>query len=203
MEIKKQMANIKQMHRAISRITDNKTRSCLEYLDDFAAQISQFIVKWGIFPYHLMWECITQEAPENSPMEDGYILLDVTPKEYRQAFLTGTDFFNYGRDKYFRVPLPQEEFNNRFENYFEKGILDKVFEIPVKGGYNYFNLPVFAGNETIPRWIITLFYRETDSSMVSGEEFFLFIEQLSHEIGMASHRFQENVAAQLMERINY
>lgn len=203
LEMKRRMADIRQMHRDISRITHNKDRSCLQYLDDFMEHISQLIVKLEIFPYHLIWECITQEAPENIPVEDGYILLDVTPKEFRQAFLTGTDFFNYGRDKYLRVPLSREKFSEKFVKYYEKGIPDKVFEIPVKPGYTYFNLPIFTGDETLPRWILTLVYKEEDRNVVAGEDFFPFMEQLSHEIGMAGEKFQENVAAKLMEQINY
>ncbi|MCU0285234.1 MAG: HAMP domain-containing histidine kinase [Acidobacteria bacterium] len=203
LEMKRRMANILQMHSAISRITDNNNRTCLEYLDEFSALISQFIIKLEIFPYHFIWECITQEAGGNVPIEDPVILLDMTNKEYRQSFLTGTDFFNYGKDRYHRIPLGKEEFNERCLQYFEKGTLEKLFPILVKRGYDYFHLPIFPGNETMPRWIITLIYHENDSQMVAGEEFSLFMEQLSHEIGMTWDRFQENVVAQLMERINY
>ena len=166
MDLKKRMANIRQMHRDISHIAGNKNRSCIEYLDDFAAQISQLIVNLEIFPFHIIWECITQEAPENIPVEDRFILLDATPKEYRQAFLTKTDFFNYGRDKYYRPAFSREKFSERFLNYFNKGILDKVFEIPVKPGYSYFNLPIFAENEPMPRWILTLIYKEEDCDLI-------------------------------------
>jgi signal transduction histidine kinase len=203
LDMKRRMADIRQMHRNISRITDNKDRTCLQYLDDFMGHISQLIVKLEIFPYHLVWECLYQEAPENIPVKDGYILLDVTPKVYRQTFLTGTDFFNYGRDKYLRVALSREEFSEKFVNYFAKGIPDKVFEIPVKPGYTYFNLPVFVGDESLPRWILTLLYREENRDVVAGEDFFPFMEHLSHEIGMAGEKFQEQAAAILMEQINY
>lgn len=203
LEMKRRMADIRQMHRDISRITHNKDRTCLQYLDDFVEHISQLIVKLEIFPYHLIWECLYQEAPENIPVEDGYILLDITPKVYRQTFLTGTDFFNYGRDKYLRVPLSREKFSERWVNYFKNGTLVKIFEIPVKPGYTYFNLPVFAEDEPVPRLILTLVYREEDRDVVAGEDFFPFIEHLSHEIGMAWDKFQENVTTKLLEQINY
>jgi len=203
LEMKRRMADIRQMHRDISRITQNKDRTCLQYLDDFVEHISQLLVKLEISAYHMIWECITQEAPENIPVDDDFVLLDVTPKEYRQALLAGTDFFNYGRDKYLRVPLSHKEFSEKFVNYFENGTPGKVFEIPVKPGYTYFNLPVFAEDETMPRWILTMVYREEDMDAVGGEDFFPFMEQLSHEIGMAWDKFQENVATKLLEQINY
>lgn len=183
------LSDIRQMHRDISRITENKDRKCYEYLENFVETISHLIEKIEILPHHTIWECISQKVPENLKVEEEFLLRDATNRG--------------GREKYHSVSLTKKELNEKFVNYFQNGTLEKIFEFPVKSGHSYFNVPVFSENEQMPQWILTLVYREEDLDMVNDEAFFQFMEHLSHEIGVAWDKFQENVATKLQEQIDY
>lgn len=202
-DIKTLIADIRQMHRDISRITENKDRRCYDYLEDFAAQISHLIDKLVIFPYHMIWECVSQEIPGHPELEKSVILWDLTEKKSRDAFLKESNFLDYGREKYFKVHLSKDEFIERFDGYFQDGSLEKVFDFPVKPGYSYFNLPVFSESETMPQWILTLIYREEDTDLIDNGEFVQSMELLSYETGMAWDKFLEEAATKLLGHFDY
>jgi hypothetical protein len=197
------MADIRQMHRDIPKILKNKSRKCHEYVDDFLGEISYLIEKLEICSYHMIWECIGEKVPENFSGGENYILRDVTNKQYRNAPIGKNDFFHYPRDKYLPMQLSKKEFGKKFIDYFKNGTLAKVFEIPLKSGYAYFNLPVFSEDEEMPRWIVTLIFREDDIESISGEDFFDFMEHLAQQVGMAWDKFQESTAAKLLEDMEY
>lgn len=188
-ELMKRMADIRQMHRDISRITENKDRKCIEYLDDFVETISHLIERLEFFSDHNIWECISQKLPEGNDAEQSILLHGMIRRG--------------GLDEYLPIPLTREEFIEKSQDYFQDGTLEKIFEIPAKSGHSYFNLPVFSEDEQIPQWILTLAYREEDLELVDNEDFFQFMEHLSHEIGTAWGKFQENVAAELQTQIDY
>ena len=189
-EFMRRMSDIRQMHRDISHITENKDRKCREYLDDFVETISHLIEKWEIFPNHIIWECISQKVPENIDAEESVLLRNAAQKGEANGYLP--------------VPFTRKEFSEKFQDYFQNGTLEKIFEInPPKPGHSYFNLPVFSENEQMPQWILTLAHREENLEMVNGENFFQFMEHVSHEIGVAWDKFQENVALKLQEQIDY
>jgi len=197
------MADIRQMHLNLSDIFKNKNQKSIEYLDDFLVEISHLTEKFEVFPYHMIWECISQEVPGNHSVKNSYILRDVTGKKYRNAPIRKNDSFNYPRDEYFPVPLTKKEFSERFIDYFKSGTLTKVFEILLKPGYSCFNLPIFSENESMPQWILTLIFEEENSDSVNNKDCCEFMEHLSHQIGMAWDKFQENIADRLFENIDY
>jgi len=203
LETKKRMADIRQMHEDISKIFRNKNRKCYEYIEDFSSEISFVIEKFEVFAHHIIWECISQNVPLNLSVEGNYILRDVTKKNYRNNLLKKNNFIDYPGDEYFRVPFTKKDFREKFIDYFKNGTLSKVFEIPLKPGYSYFNLPVFSEDESMPQWILTLIYRENNIDLVNDQDFFEFMEHLSHQIGLAWDKFQENIAAKLLESIDY
>jgi signal transduction histidine kinase len=201
--MKRRMAAIGQMHQAVSKILRKKDRKSYEYIDDFSGEISQLIGKLEVFPYHIIWEYISEKVPGNLSVEENHILRDVTQKHYRKAPLEKNDFFDYPRDEYFRVPLTKKELSKAFIDYFKTGTPAKVFEIPLKPGYSHFNLPVFSENEQMPQWILTLVYREDNIHSLNDEGFFEFMEHLSQQIGMAWDKFQENIANKIHKKIDY
>lgn len=202
-KIMRGMADIRQMHWDVSKILKNKSRKCHEYVDDFLGEISQLIEKLEICSYHMIWECTSESIPESFSGGENYILRDATNKQYRNAPIGKNDFSHYPRDEYLPVQLSKREFGERFVDYFKNGTLAKVFEIPLKSGYSYFNLPVFSEDEEMPRWIVTLIFREDDIESISGEDFFDFMEHLVQQVGMAWDKFQEGTAAKLLEDMEY
>ena len=203
LQLKKRMADIREMHWGISNIFKNKSRKSYEYLEDFLEEISSLVEKLEVFPYHMIWECITQEVPGDPSINESYFLREVTGKGYKNAPIIKNDAFNYPRDKYFQVPLTRMEFSEKFLDYFKSGTLTKVFEIPLKPGYSYFNLPIFSENENMPQWLLTLIFKAGTIDLHNDPDFFEIMEHLSHQLGMAWDKFQENITAKLLEGIDY
>ncbi|MCK4761357.1 MAG: sensor histidine kinase [Candidatus Aminicenantes bacterium] len=201
--MKKTLADIRQMHRDVSKITREKERKCYEYLDDFVGAISLLIEKFEIFSDHIAWECIYDKVPGNLQVEEKYILRDAAKKERRNAPIKSSETFNYPKDRYFLPPLNKKDFGEKFSNYFSSGTLSEVFEIPLKPGFSCFNLPVFSEKESLPQWILTLVHKEEESDFITGQDFFEILEHVSYEIGLAWNRFREYAADRLLEIIDY
>jgi hypothetical protein len=203
LEMKRGMIYTRQMLQNLSKIFRNKGRKSCEYIDDFVEEISRLIEKFEVFPYHMIWECISEMIPGNNPDEENYILRNATKKESRNVPLEKNDAPGYPGYEYLRLPITKKEFSEKFIDYFKNGTLEKIFEIPLKTGYSYFNLPVFSENENMPQWIITLVFREDNIDSVNNRDFFEFAEHFSHQIGLAWDKFQENVTSRLLENIDY
>lgn len=203
LQIKRGMNNIRQMHQNLSKIFIKKGRKSCEYIDDFVEEISHLIAKFEVFPHHMIWECVSETIPGNQPGEENFILRNATKKESGNIPLEKNDSLNYPGVEYFHVPLTKKEFNEKFIDYFKNGKLGKIFELPLKAGYSHFNLPVFTENESMPQWIITLIYMEDNIDSINNRDFYEFMEHLSHQIGLAWDKFQEDVTSRLLENIDY
>jgi len=207
LESQRRMDEIRRMHRNMAKIFKEKERKCYDYINDFLREISELIDRLNIFPYHMIWECISEQVPENLAKADRYVLRHVTAERYRNVPLRKNDFFNYPRDEYFQVSaqLPKAEFSQQCLDYFEKDKLAKILELPLKPGYSHVDLPIFSENEKMPCWILTFFYREDrmDLDHLNDGNLFQLLEHLSFQIGLTWDKFQEKLADKLLDLIDY
>jgi signal transduction histidine kinase len=203
MELKKTLADIRRMHRDVSKIFREKERKSYESLDDFVGAMSNLIVELEAFPHHIIWECIYDRVPQGLSVEERCILRDATGDEYRDAPVKCGGAFNYPKDRYFVLPLCKKEFSEKFRDHFANEPPAGICEIPLKPGFSYFNLPVFSEDEGLPVWILTLIYNEEESAAIKDEGFFGIMEHLSYQTGLAWDKFLKHAADRLLENIDY
>ncbi len=204
-ETQRRIEITRDMHREISAIFENKERTAYEYVTDFLDKVTNTIDKLRLFPHYIIWECISEKGPQHHPLNSSYCLRDVTPQKYKKGPVKSTGQFKYPKDEYLNIALPRDDFENRLVQYFRNETLEEVFKLELQPGYNQVSIPVFpdSSNNRLPQWILTFIYESDDTSRLHDKEFFQFIENLSHQIGLAWDKFQETISTRLKGAIDF
>ena len=181
-DVVKLMATISWLHGEVSKIPETNDRRSYDAIEKFLEVLSRFIQKLEIFSHHTTWECISETVPEHLETAENFLLRNVTPKEYRNAPFKKTDAFPYPHSEYFQAPLSKQEFSRAFSNYFNSGSLTRVFELPLKQGNSHINIPIFSEHEPMPRFVITLVYKDESAESIHHPGFQPFMEHLAQQI---------------------
>lgn len=194
------------MHKEISNLLKKEDQQTHEYVVEFLNIIAQTVEKLEIFPHYIIWEYASERLPGNPPAKDRCFLWDITKKANPNILPKRNDFFNQPLNESIQLPS-REEFTGKLLEYYSTGKMEQIFDLPIRKGYFYFNLPIFPGSvsaddDTEPHWISTIIYREEDKDLVNSEEFLKFMDFFSNQLSLALDTFLEHIANKIHNKID-
>ncbi len=203
-----QIKTIREMHRRIPGIFQNKTKKITEYIDDFWNVIAHAVKELKIFPFFIPWELFDEERPgsaqEKNQAKETYLMRATRgiDRDGDHPF-KNNHYFNYPDNANFPCPQAKSKILRACESYLKEMQPAPILDIPLKEGYSHIDLPVFPRDGAPAQCIISLVYTDDDAGMLKDEDFLHFLELLSYQVGMAWDRFQNDAAGRLMEIIDF
>jgi signal transduction histidine kinase len=196
------------MHKEISKLLKKEDQETNEYVVEFLNTIAQTIEKLEIFSHHIIWEYVSERLPGKPASEDRGFLWDITKKTNPNILPKRNDFFKQPINKSIQLPS-RKAFNDKLMEYSGTGKPGQIFDLPIKEGHTYFNLPIFPGgvpgggdDDWEPHWIFTFIYKEEDKDLVNSEEFFKFMDFFSNQLSLALDTFLEHIANKIKKKID-
>jgi len=199
---------INTMHKAISNIFKERERKSYEYVGDFLLTISMALAAMEFFPYHIIWEFVSEKNSTESPLNEKIYLRDVTDDGYvNSPEGDRKTFFKEEIGEYWELPYTKYDFISRAKRAVRNNQLTTIFDLPIREEYSYFNLPVFpwvegSEDKSEPNWVITAIYNAKDDDIFESKSSFKFMKFFSDQISLSWKKFWESSAQKVHIKID-
>ncbi|MCP4154044.1 MAG: HAMP domain-containing histidine kinase, partial [bacterium] len=196
---------IDNMHDECARVmTDGQTKGN-QYVKQFIRILGDMINGLDLFPFHIVWEYISDEVPQMHKVKDKFFFRNITSDAYDRAPFKSE---KWKKNSIYRLYGEQKNSLWDYSAYFEdRSNLKKIFDLHLHSEFSYFDLPFYnyhSTNRDKPGIVgaFTLIYKKSDKKWVESKEFIKFSRFLSRQVSLAWENFEDRIATKIEQQID-